>query len=345
MPVFQTYMLNRRTLLRNALWLGAAAAVPASAVELAAINERMSGDFWPVHDPCIIKWRGLYHLFCTSQLKDGAGLLPWRTSRDLVTWERRGSVFETLPEWAQRAIPGTGGLWAPDIAFFNNAFHLYYSVSTFGSNRSAIGLVTTASLDPAAPQFGWQDRGLVLESNRGDDFNAIDPNHIVDRDGNHWLALGSFWTGIKLFPLDTATGKPRPGDARRYSLASRPVPDKAPGAIEAPFLIERDGYYYLFVSFDYCCRGASSSYYMVVGRSKKITGPYAGRDGKKMTEGYGTVLLQGNRNFRGPGHNAILRDGEQDYLVYHAYDTQHDGRPTLRISPIAWTDGWPTVSL
>jgi arabinan endo-1,5-alpha-L-arabinosidase len=345
MPGLHSPILNRRTLLRSALWLGAAATVPAVAAELAAINDRMSGDFWPVHDPCVIRSGDVYHLFCTSQLKDGPGLLPWRTSRDLVTWERRGSVFETLPEWAQRAIPGTGGLWAPDIAWFNGAFHLYYSVSTFGSNRSAIGLVKTASLDPASPQFGWHDQGLAIESNRGDDFNAIDANHIVDRDGKHWLVLGSFWTGIKLFPLDPATGKPRPGDTRRHSIASRPVPDKAPGAVEAPFLIERDGYYYLFVSFDYCCRGASSSYYMVVGRSKKITGPYVGRDGRKMTDGYGTVLLQGNRHFRGPGHNAILRDGDQDYLVYHAYDTQHDGRPTLRISPIVWSDGWPTVSL
>ncbi|HEY5809528.1 MAG TPA: arabinan endo-1,5-alpha-L-arabinosidase, partial [Povalibacter sp.] len=208
-----------------------------------------------------------------------------------------------------------------------------------------IGLVTSPTLDVNSPQFAWTDRGSVLESQHDDDFNAIDPSHFIDRDGRHWLAVGSFWSGIKLFPLDGATGKPGAGRPRKYSLASRPAPERAPGAIEAPFLIERDGHYYLFVSFDYCCRGASSSYYMVVGRSKKVTGPYVGRDGKRMADGYGSVLLQGNRQFRGPGHCAVLRDGDRDYLVYHAYDVRHDGRPTLRISPITWSDGWPTVEL
>lgn len=308
----------------------------------------MSGDFAPVHDPCIIKAGDTYHLFSTGQQADATGLLPWRTSRDLVSWKLQGKVFETIPEWALQAVPGTKGLWAPDIAFFNNAYHLYYSCSTFGSNASVIGLVTNATLDPASPLFRWEDKGLVIESQRGDDFNAIDPNHCIDREGRHWLTLGSFWSGIKLFPLDPATGKPGPaaGTMKKYSIASRPVPDEAPSAIEAPFLIERGGYYYLFVSFDYCCRGAASSYYLVVGRSKKITGPYFGKDGKRMTEGYGTFLLRGDRHFRGVGHNAFLHDADKDYLVYHAYDSSKEGRPTLRISPVTWTtDGWPQVSL
>src|SRR5690606_19372021 len=297
-----------------------------------------------VHDPCIIKAGDTYHLFATGQ--QSTGLLPWRVSRDLVHWELRGHVFEAIPQWARDAIADTRGLWAPDIAYFNGRYHLYYSVSTFGSNRSAIGLVTNATLDVEAADFQWRDEGLVIESHRDDDFNAIDPNHFVDRDGKHWLTLGSFWSGIQLFALDPASGTPPAGAQRRYSLASRPVPPHAPSAIEAPFLIERGGYYYLFVSFDYCCRGASSSYYIVVGRSTHITGPYAGEDGRLMTEGYGTLVLQGNRRFRGPGHPAVLRDAGQDYLVYHAYDAQNDGRPTLRISPIRWSkDGWPEVEL
>jgi len=329
--------------------LGCAAAVTPALVWPAAtptLNERMTGDLAPVHDPCIIKADGQYHVFCTGQAKDPTGLLPWRTSTDLVNWTLRGKVFETIPQWAQEAVPGIAGLWAPDIAYFNDRYYLYYACSTFGSNQSAIGLATNATLDPQSPQFSWQDRGLVVMSQRGDDFNAIDANHIQDRDGKHWLCFGSFWSGIKLIALDPTTGKPRSGDKRILSLASRPVPAKAPGAIEAPFIIERDGYYYLFTSFDYCCRGVNSSYYVVVGRSKHVAGPYAGRDGKGMMQGYGTLLLQGNRRFHGPGHNAVLRDKDQDYLVYHAYDAEHEGRPTLRISPLAWSaDGWPTVAL
>jgi arabinan endo-1,5-alpha-L-arabinosidase len=146
--------------------------------------------------------------------------------------------------------------------------------------------------------------------------------------------------------MDPETGKPPPGNRKIRSLASRPAPEGAPGAIEAPFMVEREGYYYLFASFDYCCRGESSSYYIVAGRSRRVTGPFTGQDGRSMMDGYGTLLLRGDRDFRGPGHNAFLRDGEADYLVYHAYDAGRDGVATLRISPVTWTpDGWPTVTL
>jgi arabinan endo-1,5-alpha-L-arabinosidase len=315
----------------------------------AELADRLQGEIAPVHDPCIVREGNVYHLFCTGHSSDGnssdrGGLLPWRTSTDLVRWQLNGSVLDRVPQWAMDAVPQAAGIWAPDISRCNDGYRLYYSVSSFGSNRSVIGLLSTPTLDRESPKFGWRDEGLVLESHPEDDFNAIDPNCIVDNKGHHWLALGSFWSGIKLFALDASTGKVR-DRTRRYSLASRPVPDKAPGAIEAPFIIEREGFYYLFVSFDYCCRGASSSYYIVVGRSRRITGPYVGQDGRRMSQGYGTLLLQGDRRFRGPGHNAVLRDTDRDYLVYHAYDAESEGRPTLRISPINWSaDGWPSVS-
>jgi arabinan endo-1,5-alpha-L-arabinosidase len=350
--VLNSVGLQRRALLRASVFIGATAGLPTNAMCAAeprssgqtGLNERLAGDIAPVHDPCIIKQGDTYHLFCTGQAGDPTGLLPWRISKDLVNWRLNGRVFESIPQWALDAVPGARGLWAPDIAYFNGRYHLYYSCSTFGSNHSLIGLATNRTLDRSSPEFKWQDGGLVVRSERGDDFNAIDANHLMARDGKHWLCLGSFWSGIKMFPLDPATGKLLPNDTRKYSLASRPAPEKAPNAIEAPFLIERDGYYYLFTSFDYCCRGASSSYYIVVGRSRDVLGPYVGRDGKSQMDGYGTLVLQGNRRFRGPGHQAVLRDGEHDYLVYHAYDAEHDGRATLRIAPIEWSaDGWPDV--
>jgi arabinan endo-1,5-alpha-L-arabinosidase len=341
-------LFSRRDLLSLSLAAAGAAFLPRQGRSAApmSINERMSGDFSPVHDPCIIKAGDTYHLFCTGHQTGEAGFIPWRSSTDLVTWKSHGHVFESIPEWARDAVPNTRSMWAPDITFIDGRYHLYYSVSTFGSNRSVIGLATNVTLDREAKKFGWRDEGLVVSSDRGDDFNAIDPNHIIDRDGHHWLCLGSFWSGIKLVPLEGATGKPPKGGRQIFSLASRPVPKGAPGAIEAPFIIERGGFYYLFTAFDYCCRGASSSYYIVVGRSANIQGPYAGADGRTMLEGYGTLVLQGNRRYRGPGHPAVLRDSGTDYLVYHAYDAEQEGKPVLRISPIVWTsDGWPTVTL
>jgi arabinan endo-1,5-alpha-L-arabinosidase len=325
----------------------AAVATIAALPDLVAQSQPLepTGDITPVHDPCIIKHDGTYHLFSTGQARDASGLLPWRTSKDLVQWQLRGRIFDAIPAWASQAVPGVAGLWAPDIAYFNERFYVYYSVSTFGSNHSAIGLVTNRTLDVRSPDFEWRDAGLVIASQRGDDFNAIDPNHVIDADGNHWLALGSFWSGLKLFPLDPATGKLPTGDTRRFSIAARPAPEQGPGAIEAPFIVARRGYYYLFASYDYCCKGVNSSYYIAMGRARSITGPYLGRNGKSMNDGYGTSLLRGDRRFRGLGHCDVLMDGNADYLVYHAYDAEHEGRSTLRISRLEWHDDWPVVSI
>ncbi len=308
--------------------------------------DRMTGFVSPAHDPCIIREGDTYYVYGS----DGPGAehdlhTPCRTSKDLLHWEDQGEIFHGMPPWALDAVPGTKGIWAPDISRVNGRYHLYYAVSTFGSNLSAIGLATTRTLNKASPDYGWRDEGLVFASRRGDDYNCIDPCHLITPAGDRWLAFGSFWGGVKLIALNRATGKPDP-NPRVYSLDERPAPKGAPDAIEAPFIFQRDGWYYLFASYDYCCKGAASSYYMVVGRSRTVTGPYKGRDGGDMSHGLGTLLLRGDMRWRGPGHNAVLHDAERDYLVYHAYDATNHGASTLRISPISWTaDGWPTARL
>lgn len=310
----------------------------------ASINERMAGDISPVHDPAIIKQGDTYYLFATTQEKDGGGLIHIRTSKDLANWQRAGAVFPAMPAWTKQAVPGTVGIWAPDVALVDGRYRVYYSVSTFGKNRSAIGLATNATLDPAAPDYAWRDEGLVFASDLRDEYNAIDPNLFVDADGRQWLSFGSFWSGLKMIRIDPATGKQSAEDRKLYALAGR----ARPGAIEAPFIIARGGWHYLFASFDFCCRGAESSYFTVVGRAKDVTGPYVDHDGKKMLSGAGRVVLHASldktNRWRGPGHVAILRNGPTDYIVYHAYDAQKKGAPTLRIQPLGWTaDGWPVA--
>jgi len=315
----------------------------ATAQPTGSINARMTGDFSPVHDPCIIKQGDTYYVFCTTSRGDAGGFVACRRSHDLVSWEKAGFVFAEVPEWARVAVPKTRGIWAPDISFFNGLFHLYYSVSSFGSNHSVIGLATNKTLDSKAPGFEWVDRGLVVQSVESDRYNAIDPNLFVDRDGKHWLSWGSFWDGLKMARVDPASGK-RVGEL--HSIASRPMPKGTPSAIEAPFIVSRGDYYYLFASFDFCCRGVNSTYFTVCGRSREITGPYVDAEGRPMLEGGGSVVIKGDERFKGTGHNAFLREGEHDYLVYHAYDTQQAGKPALRISPITWSaGGWPSAEL
>ncbi len=306
-----------------------------------------SGDIVGIHDPVIIREKDSYYLYSTNGDAPPA-TLRIRSSTDLKQWTARGHVFDKLPDWATRLIPGTRGLWAPDIARVDGRYRLYYSVSTFGSNRSAIGLTTNATLDPGAPDYKWNDEGVVVESTLESNFNAIDPNFVVDRDGRHWLSLGSFWSGIKLFELDPKTGKLLKRGATPYSIASRPAPRNAAAALEAPFILTRPDHYYLFVSYDFCCKGVHSTYYVVVGRAREITGPYLGKDGSKLLEGGGTVFIRWqdpSERYRGQGHNGWLSDSDgKDYVVYHAYDRQNDGKSTLRISEVKWGgDGWPEM--
>jgi arabinan endo-1,5-alpha-L-arabinosidase len=226
-----------------------------------SFNERMQGEFEPVHDPCIIRQDDTYYVFSTNTRSDTAGFIACRRSRDLVSWERAGYVFTQIPEWAHDAVPSAKGLWAPDISHVNGEYRLYYSASSFGSNNSVIGLATNRTLDATAAGYEWVDKGLVMRSRAHDKFNAIDPNLVVDREGKHWLSWGSFWSGLKMFRVDPATGKRMEGE-EMYSLASRAVGRGAPNAIEAPFIISRGDFYYLFASFDFCCRGAKSDYFV-----------------------------------------------------------------------------------
>jgi arabinan endo-1,5-alpha-L-arabinosidase len=296
------------------------------------------GDIRNVHDPSIIKEGNTYYLFSTR-----AGISV-RCSEDLIRWRLCGDVFAHLPQWAVQDVQGLRGLWAPDVSYFANTYHLYYSVSTFGSNRSSIGLVTNKTLDPSSNEYRWMDQGKVISSYKEDDWNAIDPNVVLDESGHPWLSFGSFWSGIKMRKLDASTGKLDSKDQTLYSLAARPRTNGSPGAIEAPFIIRRSGFYYLFVSFDFCCRGPQSTYNMRVGRGKQVTGPYVDRNGKNMLEGGGTLVLEGESRWRGPGHCALLQEKNGDKLVYHAYDSDFRGLPTLRISILVWdAEGWPQV--
>lgn len=303
------------------------------------------GDITPVHDPALIEDHGTYYLFTT-----GGDI---RRSSNLQNWTRSGRVFDQLPAWVHEQIPGEkGGYWAPDISFYKGEYRLYYAVSTFGKNDSAIGLATNKALDPESHDYRWIDQGMVFRSHKGDDFNAIDPNVVTDKQGRQWLDFGSFWGGIKMRRIDPATGKLSNEDQTLYSLASRPhapYPVTLEGppttdAIEAPFIVRHDSYYYLFVSFDFCCHGAKSTYYVVVGRSKSVTGPFLDRDGKLMTEGGGTRITRPTSLWRGPGHEAILlRHHAPDIMAFHAYDAT-TGKPYLQISTIDWSGGWPSIA-
>lgn len=315
----------------------------ALAIGLGLLSAHAFGLQVEVHDPVMAQEGDKYYAFST-----GPGITIYQSS-DLEHWKWIGRVFDGEPVWAREVVPGfQGHLWAPDVIEKDGRFYLYYSVSAFGKNTSAIGVAVNETLDPESPDYRWVDQGMLLQSvpNR-DHWNAIDPAVIIDQEGTPWMSFGSFWQGLKLVRLsDDLVHLAEP--QQWYSLAARPADPAAPdnpgeGAIEAPFIFFHDGWYYLFVSFDKCCRGMDSTYNIRVGRSRDVRGPYFDRDGTPMLAGGGTLVLQGDADWVALGHNAAYHFDGEDYLVFHAYETADNAKQKLRILPISWDDGWPTV--
>jgi len=294
-----------------------------------------------VHDPSMIREGRTYYVFSTGNPRVGGGGIQMRASEDLRQWRFLGTAQPEIPDWIPARLPGVRSLWAPDISHYNGRYQMYYAGSLFGKNTSVIGLCTNATLDPASPDYRWMDEGLVVETTGEQPWNAIDPNFVLDADGVPWLNFGSFWTGIKMVRLDPATRKPDGTEPHVHALASRPAP---PHAIEAPCILHRPPYYYLFVSFDVCCRGVNSTYRIAVGRSASVTGPYVDAEGTPMAEGGGTILLETQGTAIGPGGQSVHRDPDADYLVYHYYEGDNEGRPRLQIRELRWAEGgWPRL--
>lgn len=296
-----------------------------------------------VHDPSIAKQHRTYYVFSTTMGWHSSGQLPIHCGRELARLAPCGCVFQSIPGWIQKKFPHIHNLWAPDISYFNGKYHVYYAASRFGKRTSVIALATSPTLDQSSKNYKWTDRGQVIESTAKDDWNAIDPNIVKGSHGRVWMAFGSFWGGIKMIQINPATGKQLAGNKKLYSLASRPPDSTGSRPIEASFVFPHHGFYYLFVSFDYCCRGARSNYKIEVGRSKHVTGPYADEQGKPMMDGGATLVLRGASQWRGPGGESVLQDGRHDLLVFHTYSAE-TGRPFFHVRLIHWVKGWPEVA-
>jgi len=318
---------------------------PALGLLLACCGFRAHAGQVSIHDPVMAKEGNTYFLFST-----GPGI-TFYSSADLKNWRLRGRVFPGDPAWARQVSPSFNGhIWAPDVARHEGKYYLYYSVSAFGKNTSAIGVTVSPTLDPDSPDYKWVDQGIVLQSipNR-DLWNAIDPNVTVDAQGTGWLAFGSFWSGLKLVKL-APDWKSLAEPQEWHAIAKRDrnvlIDDTqaGPAEIEAPFIFHKGDYYYLFVSWGLCCRGQDSTYKLMIGRSKEITGPYLDKAGRNLAAGGGSLLLAGNADWPGLGHNSAYTFDGKDYLVFHAYETADHGLQKLKIAEITWDAAqWPVV--
>ena len=331
-------------------------------------REPFTTDSPMVHDPVMAREGDTYYIFST-----GMGIQQM-TSKDRQTWTVLPQpVMTVIPGWTTDSVPGFGShVWAPDVIQWHGRWWLAYSCSTFGKNGSAIGLLSSRSLRANL----WKDEGCIVTSHErkrgadgqvtGDNWNAIDPNFVIDDKDRPWLVWGSFWDGIQLAPLDSTmhldqveslklkveSAWPRT-IARRYDPGYKPSEEnptskhEGTNAIEAPFIFKHGGYYYLFVSWDYCCRGAKSNYRVAVGRSKSVEGPYLDRTGKDMAAGGGTLFLEGDKKeWEATGHCAAYTFDGEDIFICHGYSATQNGAAMLIQRPISWTaDGWPELLL
>jgi hypothetical protein len=299
-----------------------------------------------LHDPgTLIKDGSKYFIY-----GDGQGI-SGLTTTDLRNWSAVNPVFPGAPPpWTTNAVIGFGGyFWAPDVAYFNGRYNLYYACSSWGTINSAIGLVTSPSLTSPV----WTDQGKVIQSNPDfattpntdlTAYNCIDPSIMLDTNGTVWMSFGSYSDGILIMQLNPVTGK-------RFSAASPiyRVSNNGPvffsNSEEGSCLYQHGGYYYLFVNFGGCCAGVNSTYNIRVGRSASVTGPYYDKSGINMTNGGGTMVLESTARYIGPGHAAIMNDNSTNWFTFHYYDGNNGGAATVGLMQMNWTaDGWPALT-
>jgi arabinan endo-1,5-alpha-L-arabinosidase len=293
-----------------------------------------------VRDPStMVKRDGTYWLYGT-----GRGVRQF-SSTDRLHWTDRGPVFAVRPAWIAQAVSANkhNNAWAPDIHYFGGYYYLYYSYSSFGSGTSAIGVATNRTLNPR----DWVDRGVVIQSPTPEGFNTIDPCIFTDMTGQPWMSFGSYFSGIYLVKIDPETGKPPVGDHALIKIASHPT--SPINDIEASAIIPHNGWYYLFINWGSCCVGEKSTYYIRMGRSKNIAGPYLDKDGKDLKDSGGTEFLPNHKadgTEVGPGHVGVLFDKDGDWLTTH-YEWAKDksGATTVNLDKLTWdSDGWPRVA-
>lgn len=324
-------------LVASGLALGLAGCQPADTVASSY------GDYDPAHppttralagkiditDPCLFRWGDTYWVFSTG-IK-----IARHSSTDLTTFREEDPVFTDNPAWiAQKLTKSTvTDLWSPEVRVFGGLIHLYYAASAFGTSQGCIGHATTISLDQP-----FQDQGPIICTGLGaakETYEAIDPTVILGDDGRPWLGFGSGSSGIHLLALDDNGARL---DDQIITIVTRPTDNPA---VQASFLYHWRDHFYVFASVD----GYNPSHALRVGRAEKVTGPYVDRDGRRLLDGGGTLVLSTDSHFKGPGSNSILDDNGQRWNTYHAYDLSRNNAVTLRIAPLFFdNEGWPVTA-
>ena len=271
---------------------------------------------------------GTYYAYGTETPQD---IMPIAESTDLANWEYIAPVLEETPDW--HPTESDPGCWAPDVRYHNGQYHVYYSLSVWGSEDAGIGLATADS-----PDGPFTDQGPVIESDDLDLTNCIDADTITV-DGDLWMVWGS-WNGIFAVQMNDAGDDIVPGT--EFQMAG--------DMIEGPVMLQDNGYYYLIYSTGQCCEGYDSTYRLEVGRSETFEGPYYNQDGmdlRDITDHHqGVPILEGDSYFTGPGHNDVYQGPNGNWwCFYHTEAHQEDEERYMMVDRIQFDgDDWPVIA-
>ncbi|ROT36749.1 glycoside hydrolase family 43 protein [Sodiomyces alkalinus F11] len=291
------------------------------------------------HDPFIVRRSdGVYFRFSTS------GRVTIHTASAITgPWTYQGAA---LPGGSTIDLEGNQDLWAPDVIQVDNTYYLYYSVSTFGSQTSAIGVAQSSTLDAGS----WTDLGSTgIDSDPASEpYNAIDANLIRAAGGQYYMTFGSYWAGIHQVAMRNPPTQTAPGSVP-YQIVSDPVSRNVEGAT----LFPRNGFYYLFYSKGFCCRydqerpPPGGEYRVLVCRSESPAGNFVDRNGTSCTQGGGTVVLESHGFVYGPGGQGVYLDPQLGpVLYYHYLDTRigyADRQKQFGWNRIDFSSGWPVL--
>jgi len=271
-----------------------------------------------IHDPStIMECEGKYYTFGTGS----GGLI----SEDGWTWNGGG------------VRPGGGA--APDALKIGDRYLVVYGATGGGLGGGHNGKILTMwnkTLDPTSPDFKYSEAIVVASSENMEDNDAIDPGLLLDpTDGRLWISYGTYFGFIRLVEIDPKTGERVKGN-KAINIAID---------CEATDLMYRDGWYYLLGTHGTCCDGANSTYNIVVGRSRKVTGPYLDNMGRDMLEGGGKMVVAAGGRVTGPGHfgRFIMDKGVEIMSCHYEADLQQGGRSVLGIRPLLWKNEWPVA--
>ena len=270
-----------------------------------------------IHDPStIMECDGKYYTFGTG----GGGL-----------------ISEDGWNWYPGAVRPGGGA-APDAIRIGDRYLIAYSSTGGGLGGGHAGRVLTMwnrTLDPNSPDFAYTEAIEVASSEVDEDCDAIDAGLFMDpQTGRLWCTYGTYFGFIRIVELDPLTGARVEGNE----------PVNVAIDCEATTVIYRNGWYYLLGTHGTCCDGVNSTYNIVAGRSKNVTGPYVDNMGRDMVAGGGKMVIDGDDRQFGAGHfgRHIEDEGVEKMSFHWEADLDRSARSVLAIRPIIWVNDWPS---